>query len=385
MKLALKLAYKNLIGAGLRTWLNVGVLSFVFVVIIFYSAFLNGWQEQARIDGIEWEYGNGQLQNIKYDPYDTFSIPDGHGVLPEEGEQDLVPILVRTGTIYPEGRMVPIIIKGIEANQNTLKIPSKLLSSNSSSISAVIGNRMAVSANLKVGDDILIRWRDKNGTFDATNITIVGTFNTTMASIDNGHVWISLENLQQMTGLSNQVSYFVAGKNYTPHKHEDWNFKTQDYLLKSIDQAVGYERATSVIINLVLLVVALLTIFDTQVLSIFRRQKEIGTFVALGMTRKEVVMLFTVEGSMYAILATMVGAVYGVPIFLYTGIKGISLLSDLSDMGIPLSDTIHPLYSFNLIVGTFLLIIISATLVSLFPAYKISKMNIVNALKGKIS
>lgn len=385
MKLALKLAYKNLIGAGLRTWLNVGVLSFVFVVIIFYSAFLNGWQEQARIDGIEWEYGNGQLQNMKYDPYDTFSIPDGHGILSDKGEQDLVPILIRTGTMYPDGRMVPILIKGIEANQNTLKIPSKMLSSNSSKISAVIGNRMVVSTNLKVGDDILIRWRDKNGTFDAANITIVGTFNTTMASIDNGQVWISLENLQQMTGLVNQVSYFVAGKNYTPHEVEGWNFRTQDYLLKSIDQAVGYERVTSIIINLILLVVALLAIFDTQVLSIFRRQKEIGIFVALGMTRKEVVMLFTVEGSMYALLATIMGAIYGIPIFLYTSIKGISLFSNFSDMGIPLSDTIHPLYSFNLIVGVFLLVVISATLVSLLPAYKISKMNIVNALKGKIS
>jgi hypothetical protein len=34
MKTAIKLAYRNLIGAGLRTWLNVIVLSFSFVVII---------------------------------------------------------------------------------------------------------------------------------------------------------------------------------------------------------------------------------------------------------------------------------------------------------------------------------------------------------------
>jgi putative ABC transport system permease protein len=34
MKLAIKLAYRNLIGAGLRTWLNVIVLSFAFVVIL---------------------------------------------------------------------------------------------------------------------------------------------------------------------------------------------------------------------------------------------------------------------------------------------------------------------------------------------------------------
>jgi predicted lysophospholipase L1 biosynthesis ABC-type transport system permease subunit len=49
----------------------------------------------------------------------------------------------------------------------------------------------------------------------------------------------------------------------------------------------------------------MLAIFDTQVLSVFRRQKEIGTYIALGYTRKEVVTLFTVEGSMHAVLAAL--------------------------------------------------------------------------------
>ena len=42
MKLAFQLAYKNLMGAGLRTWLNVVVLSFAFVLIIFYNGLIDG-------------------------------------------------------------------------------------------------------------------------------------------------------------------------------------------------------------------------------------------------------------------------------------------------------------------------------------------------------
>ena len=52
----------------------------------------------------------------------------------------------------------------------------------------------------------------------------------------------------------------------------------------------------------------MLAIFDTQILSIFRRQKEIGTYVALGYTRREVVGLFTVEGTMHAVLAAIADA-----------------------------------------------------------------------------
>ena len=47
MKLAFKLAYKNLIGAGLRTWLNVGILSFAFVLIILLVAGTAQWRLHA--------------------------------------------------------------------------------------------------------------------------------------------------------------------------------------------------------------------------------------------------------------------------------------------------------------------------------------------------
>jgi putative ABC transport system permease protein len=54
MKLAIKLAWRNLIGAGLRTWLNVLVLSFSFVVIIWLNGVMKGWDSpgQARYDQI---------------------------------------------------------------------------------------------------------------------------------------------------------------------------------------------------------------------------------------------------------------------------------------------------------------------------------------------
>ena len=78
MKIALKMAFKNLIGAGLRTWLNVSVLAFCFIVIVFYNGFLNGWQEQGRLDAKNWEYGNGQLYHADYDPYDVLTIKNSH-------------------------------------------------------------------------------------------------------------------------------------------------------------------------------------------------------------------------------------------------------------------------------------------------------------------
>ena len=76
---------------------------------------------------------------------------------------------------------------------------------------------------------------------------------------------------------------------------------------------------------------AWLAIFDTQVLSIFRRQKEIGTYIAMGMTKRQVVGIFTVEGAMHSILAVIVGAIYGVPLFIQQSAKGISFGMDAFD------------------------------------------------------
>jgi len=80
--LSLKLAYKNLMGAGLRTWLNVAVLSLVYIIIIGTQGIFNGMNEQASLAVIKDEIGGGQYWHRNYDPYDPFSYDDSHGRLP---------------------------------------------------------------------------------------------------------------------------------------------------------------------------------------------------------------------------------------------------------------------------------------------------------------
>ena len=79
-----------------------------------------------------------------------------------------------------------------------------------------------------------------------------------------------------------------------------------------------------IVLYIILMSLAMLAIFDTQVLSIFRRQKEIGTYIALGMTRSQVVGLFTLEGSLNSVLAALLAAVYGIPLLALQAAKGIS-------------------------------------------------------------
>ena len=385
MKMALQMAFKNLIGAGLRTWLNVSVLSFCFIVIVFYNGFLNGWQKQGRLDAMNWEFAQGQLYHADYDPYDVFTIQDAHGSLPEGESQHLTPVLIQQATLYPNGRMNPILIKGIPLDQKVINQPIDLLAKSTADIPALIGKRMAESAKLSEGDQVLLRWRDKHGTYDAANITIAGIFDTEVATIDQGQVWLTLDKLWKMTGLTDEATLYIADSQYQPQPISGWNFQSLNSLLKDFESAVQAERIGSMVIYLVLLGIGLLAIFDTQVLSVFRRQREIGTYIALGMTKNQVLKIFTVEGGMYSIFAGIVGMVIGAPLFYYTATQGINIGSSAEGMGVRMANIIYPAFGPGLIAGTLLVLVFSATLVSFLPARKISKMNPVNALKGKLS
>lgn len=384
MKLAFHLAYKNLMGAGLRTWLNAGVLSFAFIVIIFYNGLIDGWNEQAKIDAIHWDYGYGHLLNENYNPYDPFSIQDGYGELAESNQNNLTPILIRQGNIYPSGRMISINIKGIDPKQETLYLPTHLLNESSAAIPIIIGERMSESAKVNKGDELLLRWRDRNGTYDAATVTVAGIFETTVPFVDGGQIWMSIDKLREMTLLENKTTFFVANEQYKHTEIAGWTFENQEYLLREQTKLINAKKVGGSILYVVLMMLGLLAIFDTQVLSIFRRQKEIGTYIALGMTRWQVVRMFTVEGAMYSVFATIIGALYGIPILWYLSVKGIGFGMSGSEFGIVMAERMYPIYGIGLIVGTIVIVILSATIVSFLPARKIARMDPVEALKGKV-
>ena len=386
---AFKLAYRNLIGAGLRTWLNVFVLSLVYVLIIWHKGILDGWNRQAKRDMINWETGTGQYWQDKYDPYDPFTLNDSHAAIPPEVKADIgkgliTPILISKASIYPEGRMQSALLKGIDPGQTLLELPTAKLNVEMEEIPAIIGTLMAKSTNLKEGDFVTIRWRDITGTFDAADARIVAVFKTFVPTVDAGQLWIPLKKLQQMKQMPDEATIMVCGENYTPESIQGWKFSGLDVLLKEIEDTIAAKSKAGSILYVFLMLLAMLAVFDTQVLSIFRRQREIGTYMALGMTRGQVIRLFTVEGAMHAVLAAVLGAVYGIPLLSLQAVKGFALPGGTEEYGLAIADKIFPVYSLGLIIITVLIVLVITTIVSWLPARKIAKMKPTEAISGKL-
>jgi len=384
----IKLAFRNLIGGGLRTWLNALVLSFSFVLIIFSQGLFRGMDERVSRAMIDAEYGGGQYWQEQYDPYDPLTLQDAHASIPDS-LQNLIdrgralPILVIQGTMYPEGRIMPVLIKGIDVNQKILNLPSEVLQTQDEELPVLIGSRMAKNSGLKIGDYVTVRWRDANGTFDARDARIVHVMKTTVQSIDNGQIWVPLKTLQKLTNMPGEASIVVLAKDEDTGKSiSGWDFKGYDFLLADIRTMVKSKQIGSTIFYFVLLLLAMLAIFDTQILSIFRRRKEIGTLIALGMTRSRVIRLFTLEGALHGILAVLVGAVYGTPLLVYFATKGLAIGESFDSYGFALGERMLPTYTAGLVLGTTLIVLIVTTIVSYLPTRKIGKLEPTEALRS---
>ncbi|MBN1222567.1 MAG: ABC transporter permease [Candidatus Aminicenantes bacterium] len=388
--LILKLALRNILGAGLRTWLNVTVLSFSFVIIIWLQGFYIGMLEQVSDATIDAEFGGGQYWNALYDPFDPLSLKDAHS--PIQGTlKDLVdsgraaPVLIVLGTIYPGGRIMPVLLKGIDPRQAVVSLPSRFLEEASEDLPVLIGTRMAENAGLETGDTITIQWRDTHGTFDALEARIVQVMETIVPTIDNGQMWLPLEKLRAMTLLENEATLVVIAKDVRATLDEpNWIFKNLDFLLSDIKQIVQMRTIGSAFIYAFLLLLAMLAIFNTQVLSIFRRRKEMGTLMALGFNRTQVIELFTMEGALQGVFAAVVAAIYGIPLLILSA-KGFGLPSELtSQSGFALGAKLFPSYTAGLVVGTTLIVLIMTTIVSFLPTRKIAKLKPTDALRGKL-
>ena len=386
-----KLALRNIFGAGLRTWLNVISLSFSFVAIIFLQGLYNGMSNQIEKATIDAQYAGGQYWRNNYDPYDPLTLDDAHGRVTGDlrkliGEGKAVPILIRPATIYPNGRFQNAMLKGILPEQTVLSIPTSVLSTSDAAIPALIGNRMSKSTGLKIGDTMTVRWRDTNGTFDADEIRIVQVMNTDVPGIDNGQLWIPIEKLRTMTVMPDEATLIVLEKDLNFNRkipgwtHKDLKFLLQDlralFLSKSIGGSIFY---------LILLLLAMLAIFNTQVLSIFRRRKEMGTLMALGMTRGRLIRMFTLEGALHAILAAVAATIYGLPLLVHMATTGYGLPEASDSFGFAMGNRIFPTFTAGLIIGTILLVLIVTTIVSYLPTRKIAKIKPTDALRGKLS
>ncbi len=389
-----KIAIKNLLGAKLRTWLNVFVTALSFFMIILFSAMYDGMREHAKQVTIDTEIAGGAYWHPEYDPMDPMTFEDAHSIIPRDikllvDQKKAVPVLVSQASIYPNGRIMPVIMKGISSEQNIVNMPTDALSGHEEiAIPVLIGKGMASDTKLKVGDGFTIRWLDADRTYDADEGTVVHIMDTENFKLDMGHIWIPLKKAQTMLVMEEEATYVTYAEGLSIiENRDDWIPRDVKYLIRDMEALIKADEPNAAIMYIILLCFAAMGIFNAQVLSIFRRGREIGTLMALGMTRTRVVGLFTLEGGLNAFLAAIMTVILFGPLLWYFGNNGIWLGVDYSDgaMGIIVEKYLIPVYSVGLVVTTTIVVSIIVLIVSYMPSRRIARMKPTDALRGKVT
>ena len=386
----LKIALKNLLGARLRTFLNVLVTAFSFFLILFMSAMYDGMLQHAKQVTMDTEIAGGAYWHPKYDPLDPITFEDAHSVPPVAlqalvDEKKAFSVLVSQASIYPGGRIMPAIMKGIQPDQNIVNMPTDALFGHEDiAIPVLIGKGMASESKLEVGDAFTIRWLDADLTYDADEGTVVHIMDTENFKLDMGHIWIPLKKAQTMLAMEGEATYVTYEKGLpTVQDKGDWLSRDINYLVQDMEAIIEADKPGAQVMYMIILALAAMGIFNAQVLSIFRRGREIGTLMAIGMTRPRVVGLFTLEGGLNAVLSAAATFIFFGPILWYFGAYGIPLPMDYSEMGMIVAKRLIPVYTIGLVASTTILVSIIVLIVSYIPSRRIARMKPTDALRGK--
>jgi len=386
-----KLAFRNIIGYGWRSLVNVFIISLVLIGLVWMIALWASWIGIAKTQQQDWEYGSGILRARSYDPLDMFSWEKAYAPVPEDARRHvnsglIVPVLFSPAVVYSQGRMLNAMVKGIPVDQKLLKIPSqRLRSTDSPYIPALIGKAMSRSSKLDEGDIFTLRVKDGDGAFNTLDLSVSSVMNCPVPSLDINTVWLDLDALNELKDLQNQATVLVLGEaTLSALQNGDFRHIARREFFADIDQMVKTKAGGQSFFFLMLIGLAMLAVFDTQALAVFKRRTEIGMLCALGFTKGQVIRLFTLEGAIYMLLAMLVTLVLGFPLFYYFGTQGFTLPGGAEGFGVAgFDEPLKFVYPAHLIILTMVLMLGLTVFVSWLPARRISRLNPNDAIRGK--
>ena len=298
------IALKNFFRQGIRSFLNTLVISLVIIAVIFNLSMYNGFQSQATRNMVDTDVGGGHyvvpgfdlLSPTEWEDY-TLPVPAKLKNLPLSEKAE---VLVLQGQIYPNRRLFPVQLRGVDIEQSLLKLPLEGLKVvdpiAGQTIPVVLGRKIAERALLKKGDSVILKWRDRFGAVDAREMKVMDVVDFTNPRINEGIVWLRLDHLRQITQRPEEVSWVVVRESLG--KVEGVEYHSVERLMADLLNLIKNDRRYAIVMWVILLFMAGISIFNTQILNLFKRQKEVGTYLALGMTARQIMWLFTLEGSL---------------------------------------------------------------------------------------
>ena len=131
-------------------------------------------------------------------------------------------------------------------------------------------------------------------------------------------------------------------------------------------------------VELVLFAIVLTGIVNVMAMSVYERVREIGTELALGMRRRQIVKLFLLEGGLLGLWGGLAGTALGWSVVAIAGWRGIPFKAPGSSGTLPMHPTLAPEFALAVV----LVAIAGAVGAALFAARRIARLRPAEALRA---
>lgn len=397
------LALRNIIRQKQRS--RVGLLSVAAGVaaLVLAGGFIDWIYWSMREDTIGSRLGHMQIVRPGYfeagaaNPF-SYLLPSGT-TLPERimalpGVTAVAPRVALSGLLSHGDSTISFVGEGIdpalEASLNRFVVMSSgepLSPSDPRGI--IVGKGLADNAGLKAGDQVVLIANRRSGAINAVEVSVRGLFSTATKAYDDSalrlpigvarellgvsgaHAWVViLDSTARTDVVADQVRALVGpeGLQVVP-----W-YRLADFYNKTV---VLFSKQVAVM-KFIIAAIIILSISNTLTMTVLERTAEIGTMMAIGANRKTILRRFVGEGVLLGIFGGLLGVV-----------AGVTLATLISAVGIPMPAPPGMAHGFvgevrtslPLVVDAFALAVGTTLIASCYPAWKASRMVIVDALR----
>lgn len=258
----------------------------------------------------------------------------------------------------------------------------------------LLGEGLAEDFGVGVGDVLTILARTRYDTYQALDLRIKGILRTDDPKIDWVAAVIPIGLGQSSLDMGKSVTE-ISIKLKDPARTEAFRDKlnrelpgleimTWKELAEDVIAIAEAKRGATSMILFGITLIALIGITNTILLAAFERVGEIGMMAAMGMKRRQIILLFVLEGAMIGLLGSIAGCALGSLVNIYLVNYGIDYgpaMKGIGDIGYRITTGTCGIWKPGTIAGAFFFGIIVSALTSIYPAWVASRMEPTKALR----
>ena len=144
-------------------------------------------------------------------------------------------------------------------------------------------------------------------------------------------------------------------------------------------QLVNFFTQATMFVGLMMGIIVLFTVVNTITMSVMERTSEIGTVRALGVRRMGIRLQFLAEGCMLGVIGATVGVILALGLAWLVNDAGLTWRPPSTSAPVPFKLVLFQ--SWFLVFGTWLALVLVATVASILPATRAARLSVVDALR----